>query len=222
MDENGLPANPNFFRIHDTGDIGWLSGYYKKWIEIARNVPDVMFWMPTRAWAADKYVAELKSRRPENMIVRPSPLYVDTDAPRVPYLDAGTSVCFHDVWNKHAQHNCPSIYPVKSNCEAQGCRKCWMKRTTTVNYEPHGEMTEKIREHIKRNPPASLDAMYSKYMHGGGPRSNPPPQNFAEWLAQNKVKLCSWSDEQWFDFLTSHGVEESRVGDWLEQTAEYD
>ena len=110
-----------FFRIHDSGDftIGrpslWAA-YARAWGLVAKALPKVLFWAPTRAWMFPtmvKVLAEAKARAP-NLIVRPSALHVGDEAPVVPGLDAGTTVFLkpgggraEDVRTPGASYPCP-------------------------------------------------------------------------------------------------------------------
>src|SRR6516162_9609523 len=37
------------FRIHDSGDF-FSAAYANAWYEVCRQLPDIRFWAPTRAW----------------------------------------------------------------------------------------------------------------------------------------------------------------------------
>lgn len=75
--------NPNFFRIHDSGDF-FSPEYTRAWFEVCHRIPDVMFWAPTRMWVIKKSASTVFSQGiPPNLALRPSALHLGEHAPRV-------------------------------------------------------------------------------------------------------------------------------------------
>ena len=75
--------NPNFFRIHDSGDF-FSPEYTRAWFEVCRRIPDVMFWAPTRMWMIKKAASTVFSQGiPPNLALRPSALHFGEHSPRV-------------------------------------------------------------------------------------------------------------------------------------------
>jgi hypothetical protein len=89
-----------FFRLHDSGDFNvgssptvWLS-YIAGWGRVARALPGVVFWAPTRTWVLPplrKALVEVARVTP-NFVVRPSGLHVGDAAPAIEGLSAGSTV----------------------------------------------------------------------------------------------------------------------------------
>lgn len=110
----------NYFRIHDSGDF-FTPEYIRCWTRIARNLPDIKFWAPTRTWrflerpAWRDALLELASL--PNMAVRPSALHFGDAPPVIEGLAAGTTAA-KDDWN------CPA--PLQENA-CGPCRACWEK-----------------------------------------------------------------------------------------------
>lgn len=80
--------HPNFFRIHDAGDM-YSTRYAKAWMQvIERFKGDIQFWAPTRMWALGK-MPWMAGGIPENLTLRPSALHFGDEAP--PVKNPGTS-----------------------------------------------------------------------------------------------------------------------------------
>lgn len=77
----GRPVLP--MRVHSSGDF-FSQAYAKAWIEIANRLPEVLFWAPTRTWAAGGWVSfwaeHMKTAVHNNLIVRPSAYHTDDPA----------------------------------------------------------------------------------------------------------------------------------------------
>lgn len=86
--------NGRYFRWHDAGDV-YKPEYWDAIVEIAERLPRITFWMPTRQWAAPAWAERFRAQLPENLVVRPSALFVDGPAPILTEdssLAAGTMV----------------------------------------------------------------------------------------------------------------------------------
>ena len=78
-----------YFRIHDSGDclFPWeVDG----WNEIARQMPDIRFWAPTRAWTFEEHL-EIMREAPPNLVWRPSALLFERQPPEIAGLAGGTA-----------------------------------------------------------------------------------------------------------------------------------
>ena len=89
-----------FFRLHDSGDFNvgaspsiWLA-YIAGWAKVARALPSVVFWAPTRTWVLPPLKKALveAARITPNFVVRPSGLHVGDPAPVIEGLAVGTTV----------------------------------------------------------------------------------------------------------------------------------
>ena len=117
------PDDP-YFRIHDSGDFQSVE-HVLQWVEVARALPWVQFWCPTR----EKYIVKLARAMagdwPLNLIIRVSAPMVgtalDIDGP-TSSVDAG-----------HGQQ-CPA--PTQGN-QCGDCRACWNPKVSNVNYHKH-------------------------------------------------------------------------------------
>jgi hypothetical protein len=71
-------------RVHSSGDF-FSHAYTAAWIEIVNRLPEVMFWAPTRTWAAGRgwleFWLDAKARiLHDNFILRPSSYHTDDPA----------------------------------------------------------------------------------------------------------------------------------------------
>lgn len=158
-----------FFRIHDSGDLTipggpkrW-SAYLSAWTSIARALPRVIFWMPTRAWAFPAMVRQLQAATASapNLVIRPSALHVGDPAPTIPGLASGSTVAtktaprtFTTPGDKtwlcpvRAKYDWdPERAPARTradgrlgawvaplSCQDARCRACWLAPATAVAY----------------------------------------------------------------------------------------
>src|SRR5215475_8326942 len=116
-----------YFRVHDSGDM-FNVAYAQCWLEVCRAMPEVRFWIPTRAWQQPagplplfepllNVLRQLASL--PNVTVRPSALNFGDYAPVVTGLHAGSTASMPDVFRAR---QCPA-YSQGGNCG--DCRTCW-------------------------------------------------------------------------------------------------
>jgi len=130
--------NP-YFRVHDSGDL-FSPAYTWAWVRIVQSLPDVKFWFPTRSWRpltmskispATKVAWELAlmalAAEP-NVTVRPSALFFNAPAPRIPGLQAGSTAA------DDGSYSCPAS---KQDNECRDCRACWDAPATPISYRAH-------------------------------------------------------------------------------------
>jgi len=130
--------NP-YFRVHDSGDL-FSPAYTWAWVRIVQSLPDVKFWFPTRSWRpltmskispATKVAWELAlmalAAEP-NVTVRPSALFFNAPAPRIPGLQAGSTAA------DDGSFTCPAS---KQDNECRDCRACWDAPATPISYRAH-------------------------------------------------------------------------------------
>ena len=116
-----------YFRIHDAGDF-FSPRYVDAWIEVCRALPNVQFWAPTRSFLIPSILARLAVLASlPNVTIRPSALTVDSPAPVVAGLHAGSEVSTDGG-------TCPARFQGNS---CGPCRSCWTDRDTVVSYHAH-------------------------------------------------------------------------------------
>ena len=115
----------DYFRWHDSGDLQSLE-HLKNIVQVAENLPEVKFWLPTReAKLITTYLKEFQEF-PDNLIVRVSGAMIDGAAP-VRFIHTSTVVSTSNA-------TCPA--PQQGN-KCGSCRACWDKSVATVSYREH-------------------------------------------------------------------------------------
>ena len=115
-----------YFRWHDSGDLQSLE-HLSKIVEIAKRLPGVSFWIPTREMATVKEWVSLYGKFPRNLTVRISAPMIG----RAPEKIAGT--VGSSVENPSA-FQCPA--PKQGN-SCMDCRACWNPKVKEVSYSKH-------------------------------------------------------------------------------------
>lgn len=116
-----------YFRIHDIGDF-FSAKYVAAWGEIARAVPDVKFWAPTKAHLNLKLRIALvtAAEMAPNLIIRPSANGIEDPVPSVPGLAAGLGV-------SRKAFSCDSDVSGRGYCGP--CRVCWERPDMPVVFK---------------------------------------------------------------------------------------
>lgn len=132
-------ANNPYFRVHDSGDL-FSPAYTWAWVRIVQSLPEVRFWFPTRSWrpltmpklsATTKVAWELALMAlaaEGNVTVRPSALFFNAPAPRIPGLAAGSTAA------NDGSFSCPAS---KQDNECRDCRACWDSPELAISYRAH-------------------------------------------------------------------------------------
>ena len=116
-----------YFRAHVTGDFQNARSI-RIWIDIAKALPEVKFWFPTKAYRVKRLLKALRDLNAlPNVAVRPSGADFDVKAPKVDGLSAGATAYRHGGVPR-GHRDCPG--------ECEGCRLCW-KKTGKVAYHYH-------------------------------------------------------------------------------------
>ena len=117
------PDDPHF-RIHDSGDFQSVE-HVLNWVAVARALPWVKFWAPSREIAMIKLARAMAGEWPSNLVIR-------TSAPMVGKardIDGPTSSVDAPGGNQ-----CPA--PTQGN-ECGDCRACGDPNVSRVNYHKH-------------------------------------------------------------------------------------
>ena len=117
-----------FFRWKDSGDVGSVDEL-KKIAQIARNLPDIVFWLPTREYGLVLQYMEQYGAFPDNLTVRLSAYMIDgpppyTIADKLGVLTSGVS--------SDDDFNCPAP---KQGHKCLDCRACWDRKVNNINYK---------------------------------------------------------------------------------------
>ncbi len=113
-----------YFRIHDSGDIQSVD-HLMQWVQIARNLPWVNFWMPSKEikWVKDTYKAT--PDWPTNLVVRLSAPMIGKDAP------ASIQAFPTSTVQADSGFECEA-YKRGNSCG--DCRACWSPNVSNVDY----------------------------------------------------------------------------------------
>lgn len=113
------------FRWHDSGDIQSLE-HLRAIVTIARRIPDIRFWLPTRELAmVRKYLVTHPSGFPANLAVRVSAGMIGETA--------GVATLSSTV-NAGVGYACPAY---RQGGECRDCRACWNSGVKNVDYPLH-------------------------------------------------------------------------------------
>jgi len=115
-----------FFRWHDSGDLQSVE-HLSMLVRIAKNLPQVSFWIPTRENVMVKQFLNQGNTFPENFTVRVSAPMIG----RTPEKIAGT---VGSSVEDSSAFQCPS--PKQGN-SCQECRSCWNGKVENVSYSKH-------------------------------------------------------------------------------------
>lgn len=120
-----------YFRVYDSGDAHDVD-CLASWGIVARDLPSVRFWLPTRSWrAGGQTVTALRwLARSPNMAVRLS--VTAHDKAQAPEGFVSSSVSFDS-----AHKGCPK-QRAAGTCQSAGCRSCWNRTVSHVTYRLHG------------------------------------------------------------------------------------
>ena len=119
-----------FFRWHDSGDIQG-TWHLNNIVKIAKNLPQVKFWLPTREYSMVSSYIEAGNTIPDNLTIRLSALMIDGNAPDAIAKKLGLVV---SGVSKESSYNCPA--PSQVNF-CKDCRACWDKDTYAISYKKH-------------------------------------------------------------------------------------
>ena len=114
-----------YFRWHDAGDLQSLE-HLSMIVQVAKNLPGVSFWLPTRENAIVKeFLAGEKF--PANLTVRISAPMIGRSPEKIAGT-VGSSV------EDPSAFQCPA--PTQGN-SCQECRSCWNRKVVNVSYSKH-------------------------------------------------------------------------------------
>lgn len=220
--------DPRYFRLHDSGDLGWLPGYAEGWAKVAAKFPRKIFWAPTRdLWTRNARLEESLVKLAKVIVLRPSAYHFWDEPPEFGgAFAAGTTVAVRDgIWN------CPAVLAGirkqhGKTCSTSRCRRCWNHPEVQVAYAPHGTGVEECpgcgpKVSKRKNPgPPPLEDVISAYE---GARQNPWAEDgIGGFLNDSDINPSDYPEEQWEHVFDSRRVPvEDRI-DTLEQLAEWD
>lgn len=118
-----------FFRWHDSGDIQDLS-HLEAIVEIAKRLPKIQFWLPTREYSfIGQYVVK-HGAFPENLTVRLSSFMLEGPPP----ASIAKSFGVQTSGVSKQGFTCPAS---KQGNVCGDCRACWQRNVENINYKQH-------------------------------------------------------------------------------------
>jgi len=113
------------FRLHVVGDF-YNEEYVRKWIEIATELENVIFFGSTRTWRCGLLGVELKDLRDmPNVFMKASIDHTD---------DLDPTICGWRVWSiDGAGEPCPHDYSIVQDCAH--CKRCWKQRESDTSFK---------------------------------------------------------------------------------------
>jgi hypothetical protein len=129
-----LPFDRRVFRWHDSGDIQSFE-HLKSIIEIAKMLPEIRFWLPTREWAIIRDYLDCGGNFiPNNLAIRLSTAMIGQPYEAVRNYQ-GARIQWSTVgYDGKGAFQCPA-YSQGGKCET--CRACWDTSIHSVNYAKH-------------------------------------------------------------------------------------
>ena len=117
-----------YFRWHDSGDIQGV-WHLNNLVKIAKQLPDVKFWLPTREKGFVSQWLLLNKTFPTNLVVRVSGAMIDGPAPK--------GFAHTSTVSSH-KNGVVGLCPAPQNaCECGTCRRCWEHAVGNVCYTKH-------------------------------------------------------------------------------------
>ena len=120
-----------FFRWHDSGDVQTVEHLHRI-VQVAKNLPQITFWIPTREFKICKEYVDKYGKFPENLTVRLSSWFRESAPPSKTAENMG-AVC-STVGYKESAHVCPAG---SQGNKCLDCRACWDKSVPNVDYPLH-------------------------------------------------------------------------------------
>ena len=122
-------SGTEYFRWHDSGDIQGANHLHAI-VLIARELPSVRFWIPTREYRTLRAYLDAGNVIPDNLAIRVSAPMVGSRS----IADKFPLVSFVGLPEGDSAWDCPSY---KTNNECGECRACWDTTRREVNYRLH-------------------------------------------------------------------------------------
>lgn len=118
------PEDP-YFRIHDSGDVQSVE-HLLQWVQIAKNLPNINFWMPTKETVIYKTGKNIMGDEwPQNLVVRLSAPMIGKNPPKS-FGTLPTSTVQADTG-----FECEAY---KRGNKCGPCRACWDSSVPNIDY----------------------------------------------------------------------------------------
>jgi hypothetical protein len=133
-----VPVESGWFRWHDSGDIQSVA-HLANIAEVARRLPRVRFWLPTREYGILKAYTNAGHTVPENLTIRASAHKIDGTPPTCILKRDGAQGFYAVTSTVHSMRQAQGFAcSAPSNAGHCGdCRACWSQDVENVSYHKH-------------------------------------------------------------------------------------
>ena len=134
-----LKVEKRYFRWFTSGDLQSVDMLLAI-ANIAKAVPEIKFWLPTKEHGMLREYQALHGEFPANLIVRASMFMVDQVPSSGLGLPTSTVISTNDSWDIKHENICPASlrsFTGESEANCEDCRKCWDKDYKNVAYIYH-------------------------------------------------------------------------------------
>jgi hypothetical protein len=129
-------AGEPYFRWHDSGDLQSVE-HLQNIIQIAYELPEVKFWLPTRELGIIKQAKDI----PPNLIIRYSDQMIGKQTKNSWPLKSGVSPkSFKRAWNQLVRENNSKYWHCPAHLQDNkcgSCRACWDTGVKYISYLEH-------------------------------------------------------------------------------------
>jgi hypothetical protein len=122
-----------WFRWHDSGDLQSVE-HLAKIVDVAKRLPDVLFWLPTREYAIVRDWTSQNGAFPDNLVVRLSAHMKGQTTDHLEAYGLPTSRVYTTDTFDGIGTECVARYQQNA---CGDCRKCWDKSVQTIAYHEH-------------------------------------------------------------------------------------
>lgn len=122
-----------YFRWHDSGDLQSIQ-HLENIAEVARQVPDTHFWLPTREYGIVKDWVLSGGVRPQNLVIRLSAHIINGPTPDKLAKELGVLVSGVHIKGTPVSRECKA-YTRNNKCGS--CRICWNPAIKSISYKLH-------------------------------------------------------------------------------------
>jgi hypothetical protein len=134
-----LKQEKRYFRWFTSGDLQSLEMLVAI-VEIAKAVPEISFWLPTKEHGMVREYQAIYGEFPENLNVRVSMFMVDQKPSKGLGLPTSTVITNPSVMDENHENLCQAsldAFNGISQVNCNDCRKCWDKNVQNVAYIYH-------------------------------------------------------------------------------------
>jgi hypothetical protein len=126
----------SFFRWHDSGDLQ-SADHLENIAEVARRLPTVKFWLPTREYQIVREWFGRGNSLPSNLTIRLSAHIVDGPLPTKLAALLGRGVTVSGVHTNEQGRRGEECQAYTRDNHCGDCRLCWNSDVAAVSYRKH-------------------------------------------------------------------------------------